>query len=390
MSAEPVPVPAERTTVGAAFAPRALHAVPDAAQRLPADLLYGRLLASAALHAAGDGPPHEGRLRRADGRVEPLPLARWIARSTSPTARCSTRVEGSALDIGCGPGRHVAALQQAGHPALGIDLSPVAVDITLGRGADAILGSVFEHVPDAGALGHGAAAGRQHRHRRRAGRAAAARPRAAGARRRRARRARPARRLERRHARAPGGARRRQRVVPVGAGGRRHGGGGGCGGRPRARLDHVLRGALVHGPATAMTPPGPFRPSFWRSPLRGPWLTALLGTVLLVMVTVRRRHRLPLARRLPARPGRQRDRRSRARPAAELHVARRLELPVRGHAGAARQRRPRRDPVPAGEAVVGDPAAVRVAARRVARAGARAALDRAARRAARSSSSSRA
>ena len=29
-------------------------------------------------------------------------------------------------------------------------------------------------------------------------------------------------------------------------------------------------------------PPGPFREGFWRSPLRGPWLTALLGLVLLV------------------------------------------------------------------------------------------------------------
>ena len=29
-------------------------------------------------------------------------------------------------------------------------------------------------------------------------------------------------------------------------------------------------------------PPGPFRPRFWRSPLRGPWLTAVLGLVLLV------------------------------------------------------------------------------------------------------------
>ena len=33
-------------------------------------------------------------------------------------------------------------------------------------------------------------------------------------------------------------------------------------------------------------PPGPFRPGFWRSPLRGPWLTAALGSVLLVLVTV--------------------------------------------------------------------------------------------------------
>jgi DMSO/TMAO reductase YedYZ molybdopterin-dependent catalytic subunit len=35
-----------------------------------------------------------------------------------------------------------------------------------------------------------------------------------------------------------------------------------------------------------MTPPGPFRPAFWRSPLRGPWLTAALGSVLLVLLTI--------------------------------------------------------------------------------------------------------
>jgi DMSO/TMAO reductase YedYZ molybdopterin-dependent catalytic subunit len=35
-----------------------------------------------------------------------------------------------------------------------------------------------------------------------------------------------------------------------------------------------------------VTPPGPFRPGFWRSPLRGPWLTAALGTVLLALVSV--------------------------------------------------------------------------------------------------------
>ncbi|HEY6695204.1 MAG TPA: molybdopterin-dependent oxidoreductase [Solirubrobacteraceae bacterium] len=33
-------------------------------------------------------------------------------------------------------------------------------------------------------------------------------------------------------------------------------------------------------------PPGPFRPRFWRSPLRGPWLTAALGTVLLALVAI--------------------------------------------------------------------------------------------------------
>jgi DMSO/TMAO reductase YedYZ molybdopterin-dependent catalytic subunit len=33
-------------------------------------------------------------------------------------------------------------------------------------------------------------------------------------------------------------------------------------------------------------PPGPFREGFWRSPLRGPWLTAVLGLVLLIGLPV--------------------------------------------------------------------------------------------------------
>jgi DMSO/TMAO reductase YedYZ molybdopterin-dependent catalytic subunit len=33
-------------------------------------------------------------------------------------------------------------------------------------------------------------------------------------------------------------------------------------------------------------PGGPFRPEFWRSPLRGPWLTSLLGSILLPLVAI--------------------------------------------------------------------------------------------------------
>ena len=33
-------------------------------------------------------------------------------------------------------------------------------------------------------------------------------------------------------------------------------------------------------------PPGPFRPAFWRSPLRGPWLTSFLGTLLGPLIVV--------------------------------------------------------------------------------------------------------
>ncbi len=46
---------------------------------------------------------------------------------------------------------------------------------------------------------------------------------------------------------------------------------------PRARLEGLLR----DGP-----PFGPTRPGFWRSPLRGPWLTSVLGAVLLVGITL--------------------------------------------------------------------------------------------------------
>jgi DMSO/TMAO reductase YedYZ molybdopterin-dependent catalytic subunit len=39
-------------------------------------------------------------------------------------------------------------------------------------------------------------------------------------------------------------------------------------------------------PSLATPPPGPFRRSFWRSPIRGPWLTSMFGLVLLVSIPV--------------------------------------------------------------------------------------------------------
>ncbi|MGC4998741.1 molybdopterin-dependent oxidoreductase [Streptomyces sp. DT195] len=48
-------------------------------------------------------------------------------------------------------------------------------------------------------------------------------------------------------------------------------------GRLRAAADRVR---------SAGPPPGPARPGFWRSPLRGPWLTGVFGLVLLVGITL--------------------------------------------------------------------------------------------------------
>ncbi|MEP7024702.1 MAG: hypothetical protein ABJB47_13070, partial [Actinomycetota bacterium] len=36
----------------------------------------------------------------------------------------------------------------------------------------------------------------------------------------------------------------------------------------------------------SVPPPGPFQPRTWRSPLRGLWLTSMLGAVLLVGLSI--------------------------------------------------------------------------------------------------------
>ena len=43
---------------------------------------------------------------------------------------------------------------------------------------------------------------------------------------------------------------------------------------------------MARAPWPATPPPGPFRREFWRSPLRGPWLTSFLGTLLLPLILI--------------------------------------------------------------------------------------------------------
>jgi SAM-dependent methyltransferase len=112
----------------------------------PAELLYGRLLAS----AAGGGDPVEARFRIADGNVQKLPLGKWLAPVDAVDRAVLAHAPAPVLDIGCGPGRHLAALAAAGHDGLGLDLSPVAVRLARARRAEAILRSVFADVPRAG------------------------------------------------------------------------------------------------------------------------------------------------------------------------------------------------------------------------------------------------
>jgi SAM-dependent methyltransferase len=139
----------ERPDALPADAPRSdrHRAATDRTARLePAELLYGRLLASA---AAGSESAH-ARVRIAGGRAQKLPLERWLAPVDAADRVLLAHATAPVLDIGCGPGRHLAALAALGHDGLGLDLSPVAVRLARARGAEAILRSVFADVPRAG------------------------------------------------------------------------------------------------------------------------------------------------------------------------------------------------------------------------------------------------
>lgn len=92
-------------------------------------------------------------LRRTDGWLLPLEVERWCARPDAADLSALRRCEGAVLDIGCGPGRLVAALLARGRRALGIDVSAAAVARTLATGGAAVRRSVFDSLPDEGSWG---------------------------------------------------------------------------------------------------------------------------------------------------------------------------------------------------------------------------------------------
>ncbi|MEU5045050.1 methyltransferase domain-containing protein [Streptomyces griseorubiginosus] len=111
------------------------------------DDLYGR-----ALHA-GRGPLF---LRCVTPRPDaatallPLDVERFCAAPDAADTAVLHRCRGPVLDVGCGPGRLVAALAAMGVPALGVDVSPAAVACTRRYGGNALRRSVFDRLPREG------------------------------------------------------------------------------------------------------------------------------------------------------------------------------------------------------------------------------------------------
>lgn len=89
-------------------------------------------------------------VRYRDGSAVPLDVERWHGPARGADDSLLRRVDGAALDVGCGPGRLVAALTARGLPALGIDIAPAAVGLTRQAGGRALQLSVFDVIPDAG------------------------------------------------------------------------------------------------------------------------------------------------------------------------------------------------------------------------------------------------
>ena len=107
--------------------------------------LYGRLLE----HAA-DGE-HDGRVCTSAGPTTVLPLRRWLAPADPADLLALEQAVAPILDVGCGPGRLLAALEAQGRAATGIDISPVAVRLARRRGGHALRTSVYSPSVPAGA-----------------------------------------------------------------------------------------------------------------------------------------------------------------------------------------------------------------------------------------------
>ncbi|MGI8614092.1 MAG: methyltransferase domain-containing protein [Nocardioidaceae bacterium] len=112
-----------------------------------------RLRAVDALDAAFTGSACE--VVTGDGLIVPLPIGRWSGEPDLADRRLLLDpCTGPTLDVGCGPGRLTAALGRRGVPAMGIDISGIAVLRTQRRGAPALRRDVFGEVPATGRWSH--------------------------------------------------------------------------------------------------------------------------------------------------------------------------------------------------------------------------------------------
>ena len=108
----------------------------------------------AAFRRAAAGTPASFTVRHPTGGIQRFDTASWCRDALPGDAALLGHCTGPTLDVGCGPGRLVAALASAGLPALGIDISPTAVRLARRRGATVLHRDVFDPLPGAGRWRH--------------------------------------------------------------------------------------------------------------------------------------------------------------------------------------------------------------------------------------------
>ncbi|CAN5189496.1 class I SAM-dependent methyltransferase [soil metagenome] len=117
---------------------------------------------AAATFGSGGSEPYASALRRTGSpvlylraadrpeTVTMMDVSRWHADADDADLTLLRRVAGPVLDIGCGPGRMVRAAQRLGLHAVGLDVSPVAIELASRLGGSYVRGSVFDRVPGEG------------------------------------------------------------------------------------------------------------------------------------------------------------------------------------------------------------------------------------------------
>jgi SAM-dependent methyltransferase len=95
----------------------------------------------------------QAALRSACGRRIPLHVDRWFDDARPEERAFLMHAIAPVLDVGCGPGRHVVALNASRIAAVGLDHAPSAIALATERGAPAIVGSIFDPVPAEGRWG---------------------------------------------------------------------------------------------------------------------------------------------------------------------------------------------------------------------------------------------
>jgi SAM-dependent methyltransferase len=93
------------------------------------------------------------RVDESSGATLTMDVARWAARADVVDQLVVARCEAPVLDLGCGPGRMVRALVEAGVSALGIDMSAEAVELSQRFGGPALRARLEDRLPAEGRWG---------------------------------------------------------------------------------------------------------------------------------------------------------------------------------------------------------------------------------------------